>query len=135
MFFNNPDKRPTMTDLEDKMFSVVESMLKSPDCIIEINPDDMSYMLSLEKEQYYLLLDGQGVQFSNHGFIVIKSYSSKVLDYFKHTVKKETIRRRNLRKSEIFKNEGNLLVTINDKLKKRIPVEFPIQVAGVSADA
>ena len=130
MFFNNPDKRPTMAELEDKMFAVVETMVKAPDCIIEIDPDDMSYMLSLEKEQYYMLLDSNGVQFSNHGFIIIKSYSSKVLDYFKHTVKKETMRRRKLRKNEIFKNEGNLLVSINEKLTKRIPVEFPIQIAG-----
>jgi hypothetical protein len=87
-------------------------------------------MLSLEKEQYYMLLDSNGVQFSNHGFIIIKSYSSKVLDYFKHTVKKETMRRRKLRKNEIFKNEGNLLVSISEKLTKRIPVEFPIQISG-----
>ena len=135
MFFNNPDKRPKMTELEEKMFSVVETMVKAPDCIIEIDPDDMSYMLSLEKEQYYMLLDSNGVQFSNHGFIVIKSYSSKVLDYFKHAVKKETMHRRKLRKNEIFKNEGNLLVSINEKLTKRIPVEFPLQVVGMSADA
>jgi hypothetical protein len=112
------------------MFAVVETMVKAPDCIIEIDPDDMSYMLSLEKEQYYMLLDSNGVQFSNHGFIIIKSYSSKVLDYFKHTVKKETMRRRKLRKNEIFKNEGNLLVSISEKLTKRIPVEFPIQISG-----
>jgi hypothetical protein len=134
MFFTNPDKRPKMAELEEKMFSVVETMVKAPDCIIEIDPDDMSYMLSLEKEQYYMLLDSNGVQFSNHGFIVIKSYSSKVLDYFKHTVKKETMRRRKLRKSEIFKNEGNLLVSIADKLTKRIPVEFPLQAVGMSTD-
>lgn len=135
MFWNRTNKKPKMTELEEKMYDVVETMLSAPDCIIEVNPDDMSYMLSLEKEQYYMSIDGQGVQFSNHGFIVIRSYTEKVLDYFKHTIKEETIRRRTARKNEIFKNEGNLLVSINEKLKKRVPVEFPIQVAGISADA
>ena len=113
---------PKMSDLEQKMFKVIENMVTSPDCIIEINPDDMSYMLSIEDEGYYLLLDDVGVQFSNHGFIVIKSYESKVLDHYKTTVKIETTRRRNLRKLEIFKNEGNLLVSISDKLTIRKPV-------------
>ena len=113
---------PKMTDLELKMYQVVETMVTSPDCIIEINPDDMSYMLSIEDESYYLLLDSVGVQFSNHGFVIIKSYDSKVLDYFKTTVKNETARRRNLRKEEIFKNEGSLLVSISDKLSDRNPV-------------
>jgi hypothetical protein len=122
---------PKMTDLEQKMYKVIETMVMSPDCIIEINPDDMSYMLSIEDEGYYLLLDDVGVQFSNHGFIIIKSYESKILDHYKTAVKIETTRRRNLRKSEIFKNEGNLLISISDKLTIRKPVPA---MPGFSAD-
>jgi hypothetical protein len=128
--FGFTKKPPTMTDLEEKMYKVIETMVTSPDCIIEINPDDMSYMLSIEDEGYYLLLDSVGVQFSNHGFIVIKSYDSNVLDHYKTLVKTETTRRRNLRRNEIFKNEGNLLVNISNKLITRpaVPalVGFPV---------
>jgi hypothetical protein len=128
--FGFSKKPPTMTDLEEKMYKVIETMVTSPDCIIEINPDDMSYMLSIEDEGYYLLLDSVGVQFSNHGFIVIKSYDSNVLDHYKTLVKTETTRRRNLRRNEIFKNEGNLLVNISNKLITRpaVPalVGFPV---------
>ena len=81
----------------------------------------MNYMVCLEKEQYYLLIDSCGVQFSNHGFIVIKNYSANVLDAYKSVVKTETTRRRNERQSEIFKNESNLLDTINVNLTNRIP--------------
>ena len=128
--FGFTKKPPTMTDLEEKMYKVIETMVTSPDCIIEINPDDMSYMLSIEAEGYYLLLDSVGVQFSNHGFIVIKSYESAVLDHYKTMVATETARRRNLRRNEIFKNEGNLLVNITNKLITRPPVPalvgFPV---------
>lgn len=120
---------PKMTDLEQKMYTVIKTMVMSPDCIIEINPDDMSYMLSIEGEGYYLLIDDIGVQFSNHGFVVIRSYETKILDCYKTLVKTETTRRRILRRTEIFKNEGNLLVNISDKLASRQPaptlVGFP----------
>jgi len=107
---------PEMTDLEQKMYSLIETMVKSMDCVIEIDPDDMSYMLSIDEESYYLSIDSIGVQFSNHGFVIVKSYSSAVLDHYKTLVKTETARRRKARKSEIFKNEGNLIVGITDKL-------------------
>jgi hypothetical protein len=82
----------------------------------------MDYMLCLEKEQYFLLIDSNGVQFSNHGFVIIERYSDVILSAFKHVVKKETIRRRNARRDEIFKNKCNLLDNINEKLTKRTPV-------------
>ena len=107
MWFNKTNKLPKMTEQEQKMFNVIENLVTQPDCIIEINPENMNYMVCLEKEQYYLLIDSCGVQFSNHGFIVIKNYSANVLDAYKSVVKTETTRRRNERQSEIFKNESN----------------------------
>ena len=121
MWFNKTNKLPKMTEQEQKMFNVIENLVTQPDCIIEINPENMNYMVCLEKEQYYLLIDSCGVQFSNHGFIVIKNYSANVLDAYKSVVKTETTRRRNERQSEIFKNESNLLDTINVNLTNRIP--------------
>jgi hypothetical protein len=123
MWFNKKDKLPKMTEQEEKMFNVITNLVTQPDCIIEVNPDNMNYMVCLEKEQYYLLIDSCGVQFSNHGFIVIKSYSSNVLDAYKTVVKTETIRRRNDRQNEIFKNESNLLDTINVNLTSRTPAK------------
>ena len=123
MWFSKKDKLPKMTEQEEKMFNVITNLVTQPDCIIEVNPDNMNYMVCLEKEQYYLLIDSCGVQFSNHGFIVIKSYSSNVLDAYKTVVKTETIRRRNDRQNEIFKNESNLLDTINVNLNNRIPAK------------
>ena len=121
MWFRN-DKLPKMTEDETKMYNVITNLVTQPDCIIEVNPDNMNYMLCLEKEQYFLLIDSCGVQFSNHGFVVIQSYTQTVLDSYKTLVKTETVRRRNNRQNEIFKNKCNLLDAINDKLIKRTPV-------------
>ena len=122
MWFKNADKLPKMTEDETKMYNVITNLIIQPDCIIEVNPENMDYMLCLEKEQYFLLIDSNGVQFSNHGFVVIERYSQNILDAYKHVVKTETVRRRNGRRNEIFKNKCNLLDAINDKLVKRTPV-------------
>ena len=121
MWFRN-DKLPKMTEDQTKMYNVITNLVTQPDCIIEVNPDNMNYMLCLEKEQYFMLIDGNGVQFSNHGFVVIERYSETILDAYKKVVKTETIRRRTARRNEIFKNKCNLLDAINDKLIKRTPV-------------
>jgi hypothetical protein len=128
MWFGKSDKLPKMTEDETKMYNVITNLVTQPDCIIEINPDNMNYLLCLEKEQYFLLIDSCGVQFSNHGFIVIQSYAQNILDTYKTLVKTETVRRRNSRQSEIFKNKCNLLDTINDKLIKRTPVIVSVDV-------
>jgi hypothetical protein len=121
MWFSKTEKMPKMTEQEEKMFNVISNLVTQPDCIIEVNPEDMSYMLCLEKEQYYLLVDGCGVQFSNHGFIVIRNYPGNILDAYKNLVRDETINRRNFKRNEIFKNESNLLDKINVKLNNRVP--------------
>jgi len=110
---------PVMTNLEQMMYTLIETMVKSPDCVIEIDPEDMSYMLSIDDESYYLSIDGIGVQFSNHGFVIVKSYSAAVLDHYKTLVKTETTTRRKLRRAEIFKNEGNLIVGITEKISSK----------------
>ena len=130
MWFRN-DKLPKMTEDQTKMYNVITNLVTQPDCIIEVNPDNMNYMLCLEKEQYFFLIDSCGVQFSNHGFVVIQSYSQNILDAYKTLVKTETVRRRNNRQNEIFKNKCNLLDQINDKLVKRTPVTLTDDVETV----
>lgn len=131
MWFRNSDKLPKMTEDEAEMFNVITNLVTQPDCIIEVNPDNMDYMLCLEKEQYFLLIDGIGVQFSNHGFVVIEKYTEKILDCYKNVVKTETVRRRTARRDEIFKNKLNLLSSINEKLIKRTPVVIATDVEKV----
>ena len=121
-FKNDGVKLPKMTEDETEMFNVITNLVTQSDCIIEVNPENMDYMLCLEKEQYFLLIDSNGVQFSNHGFVVIERYSDVVLEAYKKVVKTETIRRRTNRRNEIFKNKLNLLASINNKLIKRTPV-------------
>lgn len=121
MWFKNSDKLPKMNEDETKMFNLITNLLAQPDCIIEVNPEsvDLEYMLCLEKEQYFLHIDGNGIQFSNHGFVVIERYAQNLLSAYKNLIRIETIRRRNSRKEEIFKNKCNLLDKINERLLNR----------------
>ena len=72
------DKKPKMIERESKMFDVIQNLVTQPDCVIEINPEDMTYMLSLEKEQYFLYIDGTGVQFSNHECNLLDTINDKL---------------------------------------------------------
>ena len=49
MWFRN-DKLPKMTEDETKMYNVITNLIIQPDCIIEVNPENMDYMLCLENK-------------------------------------------------------------------------------------
>lgn len=103
---------------EQTMLALISSMVSHRDCIIEINPDDFSYLVSLEELQYYLLIDSLGIKLSNHKFSISRKFSDRVIDKFKDVIKKETIKRRQAKVDSIFKNEMDLLTKINDNINE-----------------
>lgn len=113
---NKLAKLPKMTEIETNMYSVIESLITNPDSIIDINPSDFSYMISLHGN-YFLLITDYGIKFSNHGFVVIRNFESKILDSYLDLIKLETIKRREARIDEIFKNECDLLKNIATRIK------------------
>ena len=105
-----------LDEQEQGILDLICSMVSRKDCDIEINPDDFSYLVSLEKLQYYLLIDSLGIRLSNHEFFISRKFSDKVLDKFKEVIKKEVVKRREAKVNNIFKNEMELLIKINNNI-------------------
>jgi hypothetical protein len=106
-------KKLVLTQQEESIVNVVKSMTLRKDCLIEINPETMDYLLSIEDLQYFLLVDCEGVQISNHNFFITRRLRSDVVDTIKSIVKSETSVRRQLKIDSIFNNELELLTEIN----------------------
>lgn len=106
-------KKLVLTQQEESIVNVVKSMTLRKDCLIEINPENMDYLLYIEDLQYFLLVDSEGVQISNHNFFITRRLRSNVVDNIKSIVKAETSVRRQLKVDSIFTNELELLTEIN----------------------
>ena len=104
-----------LTEEDVKLQEIVKAFLAKPDTLIEINPDDMSYILSYEPRAYYILVDSVGIQITNHTFDKDIRLESKKLDIIKSLIKEEATKRRDAKKALIFKNRSELLdkITIN----------------------
>ena len=105
-----------LTGQEENVLEVVKSMVEKKDCIIDVNPETMGYLLSLDRLQYHLLIDDEGIQLSNHDFSITKRLRGVVLDNVKGIVKREVSSRLNARILTIFNNELELLTKINKKI-------------------
>lgn len=106
-------KELVLTQQEEGIVDVVKSMTLRKDCLIEINPETMDYLLSIEDVQYFLLIDSEGVQISNHNFFITRRLRSVVVDKIKGIAKTETSARRQVKIDSIFNNELELLTKIN----------------------
>lgn len=106
-------KQLVLTQQEEGIVNIIKSMTFRKDCLIEINPETMDYLLSMEDLQYFLLIDSEGVQISNHNFFITRRLRSNVVDSIKEIVKAETSARRQLKIDSIFNNELELLTKIN----------------------
>jgi hypothetical protein len=81
-----------------------------------VHPETMGYLLSLDRLQYHLLIDNEGVQLTNHDFFITRRLRGVVMDKIKGVVRAEASSRINARISTIFNNELVLLTKINNKI-------------------
>ena len=100
------------TDSDNKIKEIVETFLANKETVIDINPEDMSYLISYEKFNYYLLIDSVGVQISNHKFAKDMRLEDAVINVLKDLAYKETVIRRTEKRKLNFKNNSDLLDTI-----------------------
>jgi hypothetical protein len=107
-----------LTDKETNILKACELILSKDDRHIEINPDDMSYLIQSKSLGYSMIVNDSGISFSNHTFLVIRNYREKFLVLIKDTIKKQTILDRNKRFEEISKNEDALLTRMIQNLEK-----------------
>ena len=98
-----------LTDKEANILKACQLILSQEDRHIEINPDDMSYLIQSQSLGYSMIVNASGISFSNHSFLVIRNYREKFLDLIKGTIKEQTIKDRTKRFDEISKNEDVLL--------------------------
>ena len=98
-----------LTDKEANILKACQLILSQEDRHIEINPDDMSYLIQSQSLGYSMIVNASGISFSNHSFLVIRNYRDKFLDLIKETIKEQTIKDRTKRFDEISKNEDVLL--------------------------
>lgn len=108
---------------DNKIKEIVANFLANKETIIDINPEDMSYLISYEKFNYYLLIDSVGVQISNHKFSKDMRLEEGVIDVLKEMAFAETVIRRKEKRELIFKNNADLL----DAIARDVSVkpEFP----------
>lgn len=103
-----------------KVQNIVKTFLENKETIIDINPEDMSYLISFERKKYYILIDSVGVQISNHKFAKDMRLEDGVIKILKDMAFEETVIRRKDKRAEIFKNNRDLLDTIaNDVADKK----------------
>lgn len=112
------------TEADEKIKSIVETFLANKETVIDINPEDMSYLISYEKFNYYLLIDSVGVQISNHKFAKDMRLEDAVINVLKDLAFKETVIRRTEKRKLIFKNNVDLLDAIVNDVANGRP-EFP----------
>lgn len=108
-------KLPKMTENESDMYNIIVTLLENSETVIEYNPADSSYLLSLHGD-YFLLISEFNIKFSNHGFVVIRNFESRITDIYLDFIKEETTKRREAKIEEIFKNECDLLKSIAIKI-------------------
>lgn len=100
------------SDADNKIKAIVETFLANKETVIDINPEDMSYLISYEKYNYYLLIDSVGVQISNHKFAKDMRLEDAVINVLKDLAYTETVIRRKEKRKLIFKNNTDLLDAI-----------------------
>lgn len=110
------EKKIDLTEEEEQLVSTIESMLSSEKCLIDVNTENMNYLLEIESLQYYAHVDGNGVEVSNHTFFISRRFRSAVLDKIKGSISEEVARRWNIKKETIFKNQTELIERIKTNI-------------------
>ena len=109
-------KKIQLSEEELIIQDIIKGMLINKDLIIDVNPDDMSYMLSDLKKDYYIDVDSIGIKIKNHNFSIDRKLSGDVIDLYKSIIKAETVERRTTRKNIIFNNSIDLLNRIKQNV-------------------
>ena len=110
-----------LTESDEKIKGIVANFLANKETIIDINPEDMSYLISHEVKNYYLLIDSNGVQISNHKFAKDMRLEDGVINILKDMAYTETVLRRKEKRLLIFKNNADLLEAIAKDLIPLLP--------------
>jgi hypothetical protein len=80
-----------LTDKEANILKACQLILSKDDRHMEIQPDDMSYLIESKTLGYSMIVNSSGISFSNHDFLVIRNYRDEFIELVKETIKNQTI--------------------------------------------
>ena len=107
-----------LTEKEAIILKGCQLILSQSDRHMEIQPNDMSYLIESESLGYSMIVNSTSIDFSNHDFIIIRDYREKFIDLVKSTIKEQVIIDRTKRFAEKSKNENLLLTRMLEKIQK-----------------
>lgn len=113
-----------LTDFENDLLEITKQMLAREDRTIEINPDDMSYLVHSAEWDYYLIVNSIEIEFSNHTHSDCRQYREDFLDLIKETIKEVTIKDRLAKLAKVRENKKQLYGRIKENLNKPVSKEF-----------
>ncbi len=95
-----------LSEEENFVVDIIKLLLANKETIIDIDPEDMSYLLSLEDEtrDFLLEVDSVGFKLTNHTFFMDRRCSVRVIEHIMSLMKEETSRRRKEKKERGFRN-------------------------------
>jgi|688.fasta_scaffold755203_2 hypothetical protein len=107
-----------LTEKEEIILKGCQLILSQSDRHMEIQPNDMSYLIESENLGYSMIVNSTSIDFSNHDFIIIRDYRDKFIELVKETIKEQVIIDRTKRFAEKSKNENLLLTRMLAKIEK-----------------
>ena len=110
-------RKIVFTSEEQQIIDVVSAMIGHHSCSIEVNPENMQYLINVESLDYFAWVDDLGIELSNHKFFISRRLRSEVLDAVKKIIIEEKSRVWNLKKDTIFKNQVNLLENVKIQIE------------------
>jgi hypothetical protein len=112
------DRPIVLTEKEEIIFQGCKLILEQADRHMEIQPDDMSYLIESVSLGYTMIVNSTSIDFQNHDFMIIRDYRDKFIEMVKKTIKDQIIIDRTKRFAEKSKNEDLLLQRMVSKMGK-----------------
>ena len=109
-------KQTKLTEQEQLIADIIKEMAERTDSVLEYDIEDASWLVTIPELEYYVSIDGVGVELSNHKFFITRRMDDKVLSIMKKIVSEESSKRLKVKKQSIFKNELNLLQDVKNKI-------------------
>ena len=109
-------KQTKLTEQEQLVADIIKEMTERVDSVLEYDIEDASWLVTIPELEYYVSIDGVGVELSNHKFFITRRMDDKVLTTMKKIVSEESSKRLKAKKQSIFKNELNLLEDVKNKV-------------------
>lgn len=105
-----------LTEKEAIIFKGCQLILSQSDRHMEIQPNDMSYLIESDSLGYSMIVNSTSIDFYNHDFIIIRDYRERFIELVKATIKEQVIIDRTKRFAEKSKNENLLLTRMLEKI-------------------